>query len=551
MEDTTTPSSSSPHPPPHDHDHDHDQTSYPPNKTHPLPRPPHAIIRLIQCSRCSLPLRSPLRLPCGNTVCRSCLPPVRPRSGITYPVNEDRKLGFKCYWKDTEECAGEHCIGDCGADVLLGRLGDVFGGVLGGQYSGVEADVTADGNGNGDVSVSVRWKGSGLQHESAEIGSDRLKGIYGLVTRGGFDYDASEVEYTCLSEGLERLETQEGQTFGRLKEAVRSELDCQVCYSLILDPLTTGCGHTFCRGCVAMVMDHSDLCPVCRRKLDMSATVRFEPINRRILELVGAFFPEQVVARREGSATATATAKEGQRKIPLFVSALSFPTMPTFLHVFEPRYRIMIQKVMRSRDKKFGMVMHNRAMKIQPGLGRSQFMQYGTVLLIERYELLPDGRSLVIASGVSRFKVLGFELVDGYHLGTVQRVDDIPIAEEERQESVETSASAGTDPASLPLESMPTQQLFQMALDFVDKNRLEGASWLQTRVRLAYGEAPSDPALFPWWFATVLPQWEDEKYLLLSTTSVRERLKIVAQWVKKSESQEWLARARASSTPVL
>ncbi|PYH89131.1 hypothetical protein BO71DRAFT_291364, partial [Aspergillus ellipticus CBS 707.79] len=483
-----------------------------------------SIIRLIQCSRCSLPLRTPLRLPCGNAVCRSCLPPVHPRTGITYPANEERRQGFTCVWADKGTCSGEHCIGDCGADVLLGRLVDVFEEVLGDHRDSTISEQ--------DAGVDVR--GKGLQEVDAVTSHDALEDAYGLVKLGRFDYDASEGEDYYAPEG------REARSFGRLKEAVRSELDCQVCYSIILDPLTTCCGHTFCRGCVAMVMDHSDLCPLCRRKLHMSSTARFEPINKRISDLVETFFPEQVTSRREG-----ATAVKEERKIPLFVSSLAFPTMPTFLHVFEPRYRIMIQRVMQSRGRKFGMVMHNRTGRVQDGLGRSQFMQYGTVLLIERYELLPDGRSLVIASGVSRFKVLSFELMDGYHLGTVKRVDDIPISEEETQESVETSvvgdslSSAGMDPASVPLESFPTQQLFQIVLDFVDKNRREGATWLQTRVRLAYGEAPSDPAVFPWWFASVLPLWDDDKYELLSTTSVRERLKIVARWVKKSESREW------------
>ena len=202
----------------------------------------------------------------------------------------------------------------------------------------------------------------------------------------------------------------------------------------------------------------------------------------------------------------------------------------------------MIHRVMQTRDKKFGMVMYNRSGRLQEGLGRAQFMQYGTVLVVERFELLPDGRSLVIASGVSRFKVISFEMVDGYHVGRIQRVDDIAISEEERLESLETSSSETEEslsPASSPLESLPTQQLFQIALDFIDKSRREGAAWLHPRVLLAYGEAPTDPAVFPWWFACVLPLWEDEKYQLLATTSVRDRLKKVVRWVRKSESREW------------
>ncbi|GLA85631.1 hypothetical protein AtubIFM56815_009872 [Aspergillus tubingensis] len=511
----------------------------------------HSIIRLIQCPRCSLPLRTPLRLPCGNTICKSCLPPIRQRTGITYPADEERKQGFTCYWGDgATSCSREHCLGDCGTDVLLGRVVDVFEEVLGKGGDG-------DDDGDGARFCDVRWEGKRLRSEDevkkteintgtgtekcvARIGcGDLLGSVYGLVKQGRVGFgDVLEVEgNTTFEEGQGQI------SYERLKEAVRGELDCQVCYSLILDPLTTSCGHTFCRGCVAMVLNHSDLCPLCRRKLNMASTVRAEPVNRRISDLVEALFPEQVVSRREGSSTedGVAATGDGERTIPLFVSSLSFPTMPTFLHIFEPRYRTMIHRVMQTRDKKFGMVMYNRSGRLQEGLGRAQFMQYGTVLVVERFELLPDGRSLVIASGVSRFKVMSFEMVDGYHVGRIQRVDDIAISEEERLESLETSSGTGESlsAASTPPESLPTQQLFQIALDFIDKSRREGAAWLHPRVLLAYGEAPTDPAVFPWWFACVLPLWEDEKYKLLATTSVRDRLKMVVRWVRKSESREW------------
>ncbi|XRM39307.1 hypothetical protein ABZX51_002665 [Aspergillus tubingensis] len=556
MEDATMPS-----PPPHPSnaaaeeqngdDHHHDRSLSPTLST--SSRDPllsrltsaHSIIRLIQCPRCSLPLRTPLRLPCGNTICKSCLPPIRPRTGITYPADEERKQGFTCC---ATSCSGEHCLGDCGTDVLLGRVVDVFEEVLekGGDGDGAGArfcDVKWEGKrlgGEDEVKGTEMDAGTGTEMCVASIGcGDLLGGVYGLVKQGRVGFgDVLEVEGdTTFEEGQGQL------SFERLKEAVRGELDCQVCYSLILDPLTTSCGHTFCRGCVAMVLNHSDLCPLCRRKLNMASTVRAEPVNRRISDLVEAWFPEQVVSRREGSSTedGVAATGDGERTIPLFVSSLSFPTMPTFLHIFEPRYRTMIHRVMQTRDKKFGMVMYNRSGRLQEGLGRAQFMQYGTVLVVERFELLPDGRSLVIASGVSRFKVMSFEMVDGYHVGRIQRVDDIAISEEERLESLETSSGTGESlsAASTPPESLPTQQLFQIALDFIDKSRREGAAWLHPRVLLAYGEAPTDPAVFPWWFACVLPLWEDEKYKLLATTSVRDRLKMVVRWVRKSESREW------------
>ncbi|KAE8380729.1 hypothetical protein BDV26DRAFT_279348 [Aspergillus bertholletiae] len=498
----------------------------------------HALIRLIQCSCCSRPLHAPLRLPCGNTLCRSCLPPIHERTRITYPASAERKKGFTCHWGADDGCAGEHCLGDCGADVLLGRLVDVFDAVLGAPRVSSEA---LSGNKSG---FRVTWTGTrGDQPEtvvrSLDVAGGLLEGLYDLVRCGRVDYNASDLEFE-----IHGPMDQENLLFERLKGAVRDELDCQVCYSLILDPLTTSCGHTFCRGCVTMALDHSDLCPACRRKLNMVSTVKSEPTNKRISNIMETLFPEQASLRREAGAQ-DATALDDDGILPLFVSSLSLPTMPTFLHVFEARYRLMMQRVMQSRERRFGMVMYNRAGRFQQGLGRSQFMQYGTALVVDRYELLPDGRSLVVATGLYRFKVLSSYVLDMYYVGRIQRVDDISVIEEENREALEISgAGASSLPAAdasgeQPLESMSTQQLFQLGLDFVRKQHSKAALWLHPRVLLVYGDIPTEPSRFPWWFASVLPVWEEEKYRLLSTTSVRERLKITARWVRKLDSREW------------
>ncbi|CBF70476.1 hypothetical protein AN5961.2 [Aspergillus nidulans FGSC A4] len=476
---------------------------------------PHAIIRLIQCSRCSFPLQTPLRLPCG---------------GVSYPAIEERKQGFTCYGGEGG-CGADHCLGDCGTDVLLSRLVEVFDEVLEDDSS-----TTKDGN----PGQTVAWVGAlpdrGKLEQSAEIGPEPLTGVFNLVKGGRFGYNVSEVSY---QPPLSACYTKYTRTLTKLRATVRNELDCQVCYSLILDPLTTPCGHTFCRRCVAMALSHSNLCPICRRKLNMPSSVRSERNNKSLSDIIETLLPDEVASRRADVASNIELNSEG--KLPLAVVSLAFPTMPIGLHIFEPRYRLMIQRVMESGSRKFGMVMPNRRGHLQQGLGRAPFMRYGTILAINRHELLPDGRSLLIATGTSRFKVLSWELVDGYHVGKIQRVDDVSISEEEAQESRETATiEPGSSTSDRSIDSMSTQELYQLALDFVLRERRLGAPWLHPRVLLAYGALPTDPALFPWWFATVLPRWEEEKYMLLETTSVRQRLKITARWVKRLESRQWV-----------
>ena len=125
---------------------------------------PHLVIQLIQCQHCSRPLRTPLRLPCGNSVCRECLPAFRPRTGITYPVTEGRDQEFTCFWKGNKTCIGDHCVGDCGADVLLGKLAGLFGEILGSEVNNVPRDWSED---DGPL---LRWKSDGQnQNESGQL----------------------------------------------------------------------------------------------------------------------------------------------------------------------------------------------------------------------------------------------------------------------------------------------------------------------------------------------------------------------------------------------
>ncbi|KAI9741644.1 MAG: hypothetical protein M1834_000028 [Cirrosporium novae-zelandiae] len=489
-----------------------------------------AIIRLIQCPKCSLLLRIPMTFPCGNSLCRSCLPPLHPREHISYPLTAERLNGFTCPF---DGCRAEHSLGDCSLDISLAK-------VMNNVISGLEksSDLARD--------TQIRLHEEILpspiqpeplppitQHHSKLENGDCLVAAYALVIKGELKYDAELAYSTPLDDDYGQLDF---DILNPIKETVRSEFDCQVCSSLILDPLTTPCGHTFCRKCVARVLDHSDLCPVCRRHLSMAPGAANQPTNKRLSDIVHAFWPYQLATRIELAAQEEASLAGGAN-VPLFVCTLAFPTMPTFLHIFEPRYRLMIRRAFESGDRKFGMLLFNKAERLQGNLGLTPFLQYGTMLYIEQLEMLPDGRSLIETVGMSKFKVVSWSMVDGYIIGNVSRVDDIPLAEEENLEAQETGQSSDpSDDTEVQIDITPTGELLKLALDFIAKMRASSEPWLHQRILAIHGQPPEDPALFPYWFASVLPISDEEKYALLPSTSVRERLKIIAHWIRRIES---------------
>lgn len=486
-----------------------------------------AVVRLFQCSQCSYPLRDPMTLPCGNSLCKPCLPPLYKRENITYPLIDGRSEGFLCPFKG---CGLEHSVGDCGTDVTLNKIMHV-----------IKAYIAQHQTESPKVSLlleekldwpSVRDSSIDVMPRSRVLQGGRILATYVLADMGELHYQ-SDVAYTPVGTSIEESTIRELDiaTLSALKEVVQAELECQVCYQVMLDPLTTTCGHTFCRKCFARAMDHANYCPMCRRRLPLLPSVVSEPSNKRVTFLLQHLLNDLLEARRAVADQEDSVDEEGH--LPLFPCTLAYPQMPTFLHIFEPRYRLMIRRVMDNGSRKFGMLMYR---PYTPPSGAPQYMPYGTVLYVERLEMLPDGRSLIETRGLYKFRVIEASLVDGYFVGKVQRIDDIPVHEEEIMESRETSTAAPPDAdEQTQLQHLSTQRLLDMCLGFVEQARSQSAQWLHQRVLAAYGQPPSDPAVFPYWLASVLPIAQTEKYTLLPATSVRERLKITASWIQRLE----------------
>jgi Lon protease-like protein len=90
------------------------------------------------------------------------------------------------------------------------------------------------------------------------------------------------------------------------------------------------------------------------------------------------------------------------RTLPLFpLPVVLFPGAPMPLHIFEARYRSMVARCLEF-DKRFGLLHHDSD---EDGPFLNEEGQVGTVALIEEFQPLPDGRSLVLARGEGRFEI--------------------------------------------------------------------------------------------------------------------------------------------------
>ncbi|KAM3509076.1 hypothetical protein MY10362_000785 [Beauveria mimosiformis] len=518
------------------------------------------VIHLFHCPLCKKLFQEPVTLPCGRSICRPCIPQAHVRSRISYPAGVDRLEGFRCPFPS---CAKEHTLGDCGVDVTLNKLSEHIRHAIGPQGS---AAVTQPVN---DVATRLQ--------------STTLKTPQSRSTDSNTEADQHHIPSQHTPPGHEFINedrgdnaSQETSSFAQTQRVARSELDCQVCYALYHDPLTTGCGHTFCRSCLHRILDHSRYCPICRRRLSINPLLNRAscPSNASLTRIIETFWTDELASRKR-AVEAEEAARLQDFETPLFVCTLAFPQMPTFLHVFEPRYRLLIRRALEG-DKTFGMVLPKRPRHA----GDAHFHELGTLLRIENVQFFPDGRCLIETVGLSRFRVQRHGVLDGYAVSSVQRIDDISLEEEEATEAAEMAAATAADATPFPpppdaaprhsddgsasggyasststtpgaarptitvpsLETMTTQDLMQLATDFVGRMHDQSVPWMTDRMLAIYGECPvQDPSIFPWWLGSVLPVKDAEKYRLLGSASVRERLKICCKWIIEWETRTWYA----------
>ena len=109
--------------------------------------------------------------------------------------------------------------------------------------------------------------------------------------------------------------------------------------------------------------------------------------------------------------------------LPVFpLPLVLFPGAPLPLHIFEPRYRQMLEDCV-GGDSRFGIVFRPEGTAetdLEPGC-------VGCVAEVDDAQTLPDGRSNIIVHGVRRFALQRFVVTPApYHVAEVAEYDDLP-----------------------------------------------------------------------------------------------------------------------------
>ncbi|CAM5075108.1 unnamed protein product [Natator depressus] len=282
-----------------------------------------------------------------------------------------------------------------------------------------------------------------------------------------------------------------------------SDFECSLCMRLFYEPVTTPCGHTFCLKCLERCLDHNPYCPLCKEKLSEFLASRTYKKTVLTEELIVHYLPEELSERKKIYEEEMKELSNLNEDVPIFVCTMAFPTIPCPLHVFEPRYRLMIRRCMETGTKQFGMCLADEL---------KGFADYGCMLEIRDVKFFPDGRSVVDTVGVRRFKVLNHGQRDGYNTANIEYLEDKKVEGAEYEELVRLHDSV-YDQAVAWFTSLKDNMKAQILNHFGSMPGKESEPQSN----------PSGPAWY-WWLLAVLPLENRAQLAILAMTSFKDRL---------------------------
>jgi hypothetical protein len=182
---------------------------------------------------------------------------------------------------------------------------------------------------------------------------------------------------------------------------------------------------------------------------------------------------------------------------PLGTVLVPYAVLP--LHVFEPRYRVLVYDCLRA-DREFGVVLIERGSEVG---GADQRFGVATVARIADAEELPDGRWVLLTVGTRRVDVVGWLADDPY-----------PVALTEARG--EPAWSDGAE-AALGVADRAVRAILTMAAEL-------GDGGVSPSVELS-----PDGAVAAWQLLAVAPIGSLDKQRLLGVDDPAERLGLMAE----------------------
>lgn len=196
--------------------------------------------------------------------------------------------------------------------------------------------------------------------------------------------------------------------------------------------------------------------------------------------------------------------------LPMFpLGSVILPGDALPLHVFEPRYRAMIEDIVVG-DAQFGVVLIERGHEVGGGDVRGTA---GVMVRVDQAVQTPDGRYVLECTGLHRIRVLEWLPDDPYPRATVEDWPDSdhePARDEQYQQVRDL-----------------TEKLFDVLRDISKRRDLPPPETPVLDPAGAYGEPTS-----LWEFASSLPLGSADRAKVLTAETPGERLRVLASAVE-------------------
>ncbi|XP_076954032.1 uncharacterized protein LOC143628286 [Bidens hawaiensis] len=321
----------------------------------------------------------------------------------------------------------------------------------------------------------------------------------------GLQVDAS-------SNTLKKLEKFTSNLFGKRNHGQTprtDDFDCTVCLKLLYEPITTPCGHTFCRSCLFQSMDRGNRCPLCRTVLFISP--RTCAISVTLKNIIERNFAAEYAERKLENDSLT---NMGPDFLPLFVLDVVLPYQKFHLNIFEARYRLMVRRIMEG-NRRMGMVTLESTGSVA---------DYACEVEITDCEPLPDGRFFLEVESRRRCRILRNWDQDGYRVAEIEWVRDLTPTEGTKERS--------------DLQDM-TDIVAEYARSWIQtaQEAARGDQMRLTELHKAEGLMPSTTDLesFSFWLATLTHRRPQERLDLLRIRDTTTRLRRAYHFMKAEE----------------
>ncbi|KAL7098865.1 hypothetical protein ACP275_09G045500 [Erythranthe tilingii] len=326
------------------------------------------------------------------------------------------------------------------------------------------------------------------------------------------DVICSGLQIDPHSKPLVNLETSTANTFMRrsnVKPQRTDDYDCTLCLKLLYEPITTPCGHSFCRSCLFQSMDRGNRCPLCRTVLFISPRTCSTSVT--LNNIIQKNFPEEYAERKSEHESLT---NPGVDLLPLFVMDVILPCQKFQLNIFEPRYRLMVRRIMEG-NRRMGMA----AVNSSTGL----IADYACEVEITDCEPLPDGRFFLEVESRRRCLIIRNWDQDGYRIAEVEWVEDsYPPEGTERNDLLEMTHKAAAFARQWIKDAQKAAQGDRVRLAELFK-----AEGLMPPTR--------DPERFSFWLATLTNLRPSERLDLLQIRDTKERIRRGLVYMKAEE----------------